>query len=344
MTLRIDGLAPRETSIVSGRPKTVRALVSISNRTLRIRATAASGTPDLAVKVQKIISAAAGISAGSNGTARSSSHGSPKPKRVGGSGAAAPPTGTTGAAGTVGTTDTIGSTGSTGSTVSTVSTVSTGSGATPQPTGVAGSWQLAFDDEFNGSSLDTSKWSTSWFGGAPQNNVGTDPANVTVSGGNLILSLSSATDGASVSTNPGGGAGTGFQITYGYVEARIQFAGSGPTISDWPAFWLDGQAWPQNGEADIAEGLGTLTTNYHSPLGPSNSGTIPGAWAGGYHTFGLDREPGTNYIYWDGSLVRSYPTDDGGAPEYIIFNVGYGGGPLVTGPIMKVDYVRAWQH
>jgi len=45
----------------------------------------------------------------------------------------------------------------------------------------------------------------------------------------------------------------------------------------------------------------------------------------------VDREPGVNYVYWDGNLVRSYATDDGGAPQFIIANVGYSGGALVPG-------------
>ena len=35
---------------------------------------------------------------------------------------------------------------------------------TPMPAGVPGDWTLKFDDEFNGTSLNTAKWSTGWYG------------------------------------------------------------------------------------------------------------------------------------------------------------------------------------
>jgi hypothetical protein len=176
------------------------------------------------------------------------------------------------------------------------------------------------------------------------NNTSTSAANVAVSGGNLILTLSSTSVGALVSTNPAGGASIGFQFVYGYAEARILFAGSGSTCNDWPAFWTNGQSWPQNGEIDIAEGLGTLTSNYHSNAGANNSNTVPGSWCGSWHTYGVDREPGTNTIYWDGQVVRSYASSDGGAPHYLILNIGSGQGSDVVGDTMIVDDVRAWSH
>ncbi len=213
--------------------------------------------------------------------------------------------------------------------------------ASSGPVGLPGSWKLAFDDEFNGSSLDSSKWASSWFGGGNMNNVSTSPSNVSVANGALTLTLSSSSSGALVSTNPSGGASPGFQFTYGVVEARIWLAGSGGTVADWPAFWTDGQSWPSNGEADIVEGLGSATSNYHSNNGTNNSGTIAGTWAGGWHTYTLDREPGKNTIYWDGKIVRSYQTYDNGAPQYIILNIGSGS---TIGATMQVDYVRAWTH
>ena len=201
-----------------------------------------------------------------------------------------------------------------------------------------------FDDEFSGSTLDLTKWSSSWFGGGVMNNTSTSPANVSISGGILTLTLSSTSVGALVSTNPTGGASTGFQFTYGYIEARILFAGSGSTCDNWPAFWTDGQSWPADGEIDIAEGLGTLTSNYHSNAGANNSNTIPGSWCGSWHTYGVDREPGTNTIYWDGQPIRSYASNDGGSPQYIILNIGSGQGTDLPGTTIQVDYVRAWTH
>lgn len=231
---------------------------------------------------------------------------------------------------------------------STSSGCSSGSVVAPcvgSATTAASGWGApAFDDEFNGTKLNTVNWSTSWFNKGSMNNVTTDPANVSVANGNLVLTLSSASSGALVDTNHGDAATTGFSFGYGYAEARIAFPGSGSTIYNWPAWWTDGQSWPANGEADIAEGLGTLTSNYHSNSGASNSNTIPGTWSNSFHTFGLDREPGKNSIYWDGKLVRTYATDDNGAAQYLILNVGSSGNAVTgTASQVKVDYVRAWK-
>jgi hypothetical protein len=174
------------------------------------------------------------------------------------------------------------------------------------------------------------------------NNVTTSPSNVAVSAGELLLTLASTTSGALVSTNPSDTARPGFQFTYGFAEARIWFDGSGTTIDNWPAWWTDGQSWPADGEADIAEGLGTMTSNYHSSSGANNSGTIAGVWAASWHTYALHRQAGTNTIYYDGKVVRTYSTNDNGSPQYLILNVGAGQRTDVIGAQVKVDYVRVW--
>ena len=136
-----------------------------------------------------------------------------------------------------------------------------------------------------------------------------------------------------------------YQLKVGdYAEAEIDFAGSGTTIDNWPAWWASGPNWPAAGENDIAEGLGTLTVNYHSPSGAHNQGTVPGTWAGSFHTYGIYRIATKSYVYWDGKLVKSYSTNDNGKPENLILTMGaantlaYG-----TSGRMLVDYVRVWK-
>lgn len=218
----------------------------------------------------------------------------------------------------------------------------------PAPLGVPGNWTLAFNDDFNGAGLDTNKWAACWFapGCGTMNKVSTSPANVSVSNGNLVLNLASATSGALVSSNPRGGAGTGYQFTTGYVEARIKFPGNANGLYNWPAFWSTGQSWPATGENDIAEVLkAKMTVNYHSTSGAQNQGSVGGNWTNEYHTFGLHRMAGSSDVYFDGVKVKSYPTNDGNAPQYLVLNVGASSTNPAYGPASQVlvDYVRAWQ-
>lgn len=216
------------------------------------------------------------------------------------------------------------------------------------PLGVAGNWTMAFNDDFNAPSLDGTKWSNCWFSSncGTMNKVSTSPGNVAVAGGNLVLSLNSATSGALVSTNPKGGATTGYQFGTGYVEARIKFPGNANGLYNWPAFWTTGQSWPSTGENDIAEVLkAKMTVNYHSTSGAQNQGTVPGNWANDFHTYGLHRTATSSDVYFDGVKVKSYPTNDGNAPQYIVLNVGAASTNPTYGAAsqVQVDYVRAWQ-
>ena len=209
--------------------------------------------------------------------------------------------------------------------------------STPQPVGVSGTWPLVFDDEFNGTALNTSAWDTH-NGWTNQNNVTDRASNITEIGGDVVLTLASRTSGAAIQSKV---------ATLGvgeFAEARIDFAGSSTNVYNWPAWWASGPNWPSAGENDIAEGLGTLTVNYHSPTGTHNQGTVPGVWTGGFHTYGIYRTATKSYVYWDGKLVKSYATSDNGQPESLIFTMGaantlaYG-----TGGRMLVDYVRVWK-
>jgi hypothetical protein len=230
-----------------------------------------------------------------------------------------------------------------------------GAPSTPVPTGVPGTWTLKFQDEFDGTDLNASKWSKSWFNGGTMNNTPTSTNNVRVSGGNLLLTLASSTSGALVNTNPSDNRKTGFTFTTGYAEARINFPGNGSVLYNWPAWWTDGQNWPQDEEHDIAEirgwssGDGTMSSAYHysnnGAHASKGSGTIAGTWSNAYHIYGIHRKTNSVDIYYDGKIVWTYTTTGLNPPHYLILNVGYEGKNLVTGAgsEVKVDYVRVWQ-
>ena len=233
----------------------------------------------------------------------------------------------------------------------------TGAFESPQPVGGAtGPWNLVFDSEFNGSSLDRLQWSTGAFGApgvtAGYNNLEQDcynPAQVSVTGG--ALNITAIADGETCGgvTQP---YATGsvttyglFSFTYGYMEARVWLPGSSE-IADWPAFWADGQNWPADGEIDVLEGEGGhACATFHNSAGASEtcaSGTFTG-----WHTFAADWEPGSVTFYYDGTEVWSDTSGITSAPMHL--NIGLELSTSITAPdtvpaSMQVDYVRVWQH
>lgn len=205
------------------------------------------------------------------------------------------------------------------------------------PVGRPGQWRIVFDDEFNGRSLNQTAWNAR-NGWTNQNDVTDSLHNIVVRHGHAYFRLASTSSGAEMATNA-------FSLRVGeYAEARIKFAGDGQRIYNWPAWWISGPNWPAAGENDIAEGLGSLTVNYHSPAGALETGTVGGTWARGFHTYGIYRGRFFSRVYWDGRLVRTYATHDDGQPQALILTMG-ASNVIRTGAAgqMVVDYVRAWE-
>ena len=232
-----------------------------------------------------------------------------------------------------------------------------------QPVGVPGTWNMVFSDEFNGTSLDLTKWRPNWNGGTdtaitpPVNGSETacyDPQQVTESNGELDLTAVANPCTANGRTFPyrsGMIESNGkYSFSHGAFEARIWTpAGSGM----WPAFWSDGQSWPLDGEIDVLEAYGTDASSsfhYHYPGGgPGGNSTVPGSTAG-WHTYAADWESGVITWYYDGQPVWRL-TDSmltGGssivsAPQYLILNLGLNSSQSAVPATMRVDYVRVWQ-
>jgi len=152
----------------------------------------------------------------------------------------------------------------------------------------AQNWQLVWEDDYNGSSLDQSKWvhdigtgsqygMWGWGNGELQYY---QPQNTTLNNGiakievkeepNGIIDSWSATSYFSSSKITTKGL---FNFRYGKVEARIK------TIDGqgfWPAFWMlpSNGSWPCDGEIDIMEQWGNdYLTN--STSGAAHLGTCP---------------------------------------------------------------------
>ena len=126
--------------------------------------------------------------------------------------------------------------------------------------------QVIWSDEFNsGSAPDSSVWTAETGGGGWGNSemqvYTSDPANVRVEGGNLIITAiatpaSKGRPGSQTFTSARIKTEDKLTFKYGTIEARIKI----PDLADglWPAFWTLGNnfssvGWPDCGELDILE-------------------------------------------------------------------------------------------
>ena len=242
----------------------------------------------------------------------------------------------------------------------------------PQPVGQGGDWDLQFEDNFDGNSLDVTVWEPVWFdnGGFQRPVNDREDAcyhadSVVVQGGYLRLSISEEDDpgcvnkdggpvdyvGAQITTRPWRER-EGFQTTDGYFEARMFLPRSNGDLHNWPAFWINGRNWPSEGELDVMEGLRERQPcasfhwlgdgHEHQKYCPSPAWEDPGGW----HTFAADWTDGALSYYYDGELLATVP--DGivtNEPHFMSlqYTVNDEWGDPVT-DTMLVDYVRVWRR
>ncbi len=235
--------------------------------------------------------------------------------------------------------------------------------ATASPGGLAVNKKLIFDDEFNGTSLDTSKWKPCYHSGDCTNSGNNElewylPENVTESNGLLQLhakkQIYNAPDGKTYHYTSGMIASTNFSFTYGYVEMRARLTAC---KGMWSAFWMlptDG-GWPP--EIDAQEVLGKDPTTAHMFYHYGANNTVyGGAWSGpdfsaGWHTFAVDWEQNAITWYVDG-VKREQDTNAStitNKPMYLLANLAVGGnwaGPpdatTVSPCAFSIDYIRVY--
>jgi beta-glucanase (GH16 family) len=245
---------------------------------------------------------------------------------------------------------------------------------------VPSGWTMVWGDDFNGTTLDTTKWSAfvgNTTGG--QNTYTSRTNNVYVAKG--MLHLVAQQDGYNGYTYSSGQVRTEglYYKQYGHIEARMKMpAGQG----FWPAFWMLGQNydpgihWPYCGEIDVPENAGGLpnmvqgTIHYADVSGNDTFQTLqyylptPGDTAGGFHTYGIQWT--SNSIIWqvDGVNVQTW-TSWGAAsgpntfpvpfnqPFFFLLQLAvsgagdYGGAPNGSTPFpseVQVDYVHVYDQ
>ncbi len=240
-------------------------------------------------------------------------------------------------------------------------------------------YDLVFADEFNGESLDASKWNTAYLWGTElvinseeqyyvdinnKPDFGFNP--FTFDGEHLTINSVKTPDALlSKSLNQPYLSGVitsydAFKFTYGYVETRAKVThGRGY----WPAFWLLNAYYVDDKpEIDIMEFIGhnqdVVYHTYHyydseGQLRSTKSQPTPGIdYTADFHTYAVDWKPGTLIFYINGIEVHRITDAKVSRQEmYVIANTALGGwwagSPDETTPFPGeyiIDYIRVYQR
>lgn len=248
-------------------------------------------------------------------------------------------------------------------------------GIAPANANIGTGWELNFSDEFNGTSVNTTKWNidNSTTSRSARSEIGISswywkPANVAVANGNLILKVTKET--SSKMHNGSINSNGKYLTTYGYFEARIQIADA--FKGTHTAFWMqspnmdnvDGTA-NDGAEIDIFESafLGEFTqcVIHIDGYGVSHRAKgfkyiTPGIHKG-FNTFGMWWTKEFIKIYYNGELKATYD-DTKWIPrvdEYLwlsngaIFGFPEGHTIFTSQPLgflteANVDYIRVWRQ
>ena len=224
-------------------------------------------------------------------------------------------------------------------------------------------WRLAFEDDFDGSSLDSSQWSVG-FGWGDEHGSAEElivPENVVVENGLLRLRLS---DGGN---RPHAGAvNTKDKVTFGpgsYAEAVIRAPGADGTIT---AFWSkpNSEAWPPELDfVEIPDFDGSPTESHHTAHWSDATGSTRGKDDSGravspggdlserFHTYGCEWRENRVVWYVEGEEIGRLTDADAlnalaaGAPYYMMLNphcalAGWVDSPSMNGWPKSMDVRR----
>jgi beta-glucanase (GH16 family) len=243
------------------------------------------------------------------------------------------------------------------------------------PLGLSGNWNCSFDDEFSGTSLNTSLWqpqltANSLYVAGPDCYVN-NPSTISESGGLLNLSVVKVPQFACVgsysSQYEAGMVTTSgrFKQTYGAFEVNAKLpTGTTPGLQE--TFWLYPQTltygkWPASGEIDFAEFYSQYLNSDIPYIHYSLSGSDPNVTAYNctinptqFNTYGVDWTPTSITILYNGNVCLVDHPINGPAPFnepfFIALTQALGLGtnaPTANTPLpatTQIDWVRAWSQ
>ncbi|MGB0991799.1 MAG: glycoside hydrolase family 16 protein [Akkermansiaceae bacterium] len=243
-------------------------------------------------------------------------------------------------------------------------------------------WKLVWQDEFNGTELNTENWALCKRSGADwSNTMSADPSLLTVKDG--ILHLRGVQNkNRKVDPSPYLTAGVTskgkFSFLHGKIIIRARFKSA---QGAWPALWLLGEKGkhPDNGEIDLMEHLNfdpfvyhtvhsPLTKDYRNAADKSVFKNVPQQSAktkinkDGWNVYGCEWTEDKITFLVNGKPVHSYPRVPSlgekqwpfNQPFYVIMSMQIGGGWVNAkhrGPTkasdfpagMEIDWVRHYQ-
>jgi beta-glucanase (GH16 family) len=232
-------------------------------------------------------------------------------------------------------------------------------------------WKLIWNDEFDGKSIDSTKWQPCERGPSDWNDTMTrDPRCFEIGGGTLkligIVNPDTSKDKSAFLT--GGITSKGkFAFHHGRVLVRARFKSA---KGAWPAIWMMGEKgrWPRNGEIDLMEHLNfddkvyqTIHSYYANEVDKSRKnppkGTTTPIQRDDYHTYGADWDDQKIVFTVNGKPTLTYPRVPEKGPDqwpfnqpfYLILSMQIEGkwvgkaDPEHYPAHMEIDWVRVYQ-
>ncbi|SMH47428.1 carbohydrate-binding domain-containing protein [Azospirillum agricola] len=231
------------------------------------------------------------------------------------------------------------------------------------PQAPAGStWKLVFDDEFNGTKVDTTKWTDSSSAEADggHGNLGNrqlewnQMKNATVSDGILSLTAKRESYTSASGTHYDWTSGLlttspSFTFQYGYIEERAKMPAE---KGFWPAFWTwqapGVNSWQETDAYEYySDNKSKIYLTSHAGSGGGSIHDLPFDPTTDFHTYGVDIRPTGTTWYIDGVKVAS-ASGSPSAPTNIITNLAVFKDIQPAASTMsatkQVDYVRAYSY